>query len=60
MPTVWKTLSCSIEHCNRDINVVAHEVARVVMESELNCIWVDEPPSFILEHLVNDVILFGD
>jgi len=52
--------SCSIEHCNRDINVVAHEVARVVMESELNCIWVDEPPSFILEHLVNDVILFGD
>ena len=45
-------VSCSFDHCNRDINRVAHELARVAMESNLNCNWVDEPPRFILEHLV--------
>jgi hypothetical protein len=53
-------VSISIEHCNREANKVAHEVARLAMASKLSCNWVDEPPSFILEALVNDVTLFGD
>jgi hypothetical protein len=33
---------------------------REAMASKLSCNWVDEPSSFILEDLINDVILFGD
>ena len=46
----------SIEHCSREANKTAHELARRGMQTELNCNWDDEPPSFILESLMNDVI----
>jgi hypothetical protein len=52
--------SISIDHVHREANTVAHEIAREAMASKLSCNWVDEPPSFILEALVNDVTLFGD
>jgi ribonuclease HI len=45
----------SIEHCNREANQVAHELARVSFTSGNSCTWVDEPPRFILSKLVNDV-----
>jgi ribonuclease HI len=45
----------SIEHCNREANQVAHELARVSFTSSSSCTWVDEPPRFILSKLVNDV-----
>jgi len=58
---LWQEFtSISIEHCNREINKVAHEIARVAFQSKLSCNWVDEPPSFILASLVNDVMLFED
>ena len=50
----------AIEHCNREANRVADEIARVAITSESSCIWVDEHPSFILEALVNDVTVPGD
>jgi len=52
--------SISIEHCNRDINRVEHNLASLAVQSKHACIWVDEPPSFILEALVNDVTLFSN
>jgi hypothetical protein len=50
--------SISIEHCNRDMNRVAHNLANLAVQSKHVCIWIDEAPSFILEALVNDVTLF--
>ena len=50
--------SISIDHVHREANTVAHEIAREAMASKLSCNWVDEPPSFILEGLVNDVTIF--
>ena len=52
--------SVSIEHCNRYINRVEYNLASLAAQSKHACIWVDEPPSFILEALVNDVILFSN
>jgi ribonuclease HI len=44
-------------HCSRDVNMVAHEIARSCLISKISCNWVDEPPSFILERIVNDLIV---
>jgi hypothetical protein len=48
-------VSISLEHCNREANGVAHELARVASQEKMTCNWVTEPPSFILGALVNDV-----
>jgi ribonuclease HI len=45
----------SFKHCPREANEVAHEVARVCYSSKISCNWVDNPPSFLLEKLINDV-----
>jgi len=37
-----------IEHCNREANQAAHNLARRAMQCKQNCTWDDEPPSFIL------------
>jgi len=52
--------SIFIEHCNRDINRVEHNLASLAIQSKHACIWVDEPPSFVLKALVNDVTLFSN
>jgi ribonuclease HI len=58
---LWQDfISICIEHCNREANCVAHELASVAMQSKLSCNWVDEPPSFILGALVNDVTIIQD
>jgi hypothetical protein len=46
----------SFKHCPREANEAAHELARVCFASISFCNWVDEPPSFLLEKLINDVI----
>jgi hypothetical protein len=54
---VWSGLQMiSIEHCSGEANETVHELARRGMQMKLNCNWDDEPPSFILEFLMNDVI----
>ena len=46
------------EHCHREANVVAHELARFCFSQKVDCIWQDEAPSFILQFLLNDVNIF--
>jgi ribonuclease HI len=43
------------KYCPREANGVAHELARVCFSSKNSCNWVDEPPSFLLDKLINDV-----
>lgn len=55
---LWQDfVSICIDHCNREANCAAHELAREAMKSKLSCNWVDEPPSFILGALANDVTI---
>jgi ribonuclease HI len=49
----------SVEYCNREANQ-AHELARDAYISGFSCNWVDEPLSFILNKLANDVIVLSD
>jgi hypothetical protein len=50
----------NMEHCNREANQVAHEVAKNSFISNNSCILFDEPPTFLLSKLANDVILLSD
>jgi ribonuclease HI len=45
----------SFKHCPREANEAAHEVARVCFDSKISCNWIDNPPSFLVEKLINDV-----
>jgi hypothetical protein len=47
--------SVCFKHCLREANQTAHELARDSFPSKSSCNWDDEPPSFILNCLVNDV-----
>jgi ribonuclease HI len=47
--------SVSFKSCPREANQVAHEIARFSFLNNQTCNWVDEPPSFILDRLINDV-----
>jgi hypothetical protein len=47
-----------IEHCDREANQVAHELAQKTFISKDFCTWVDSPPIFIFHALSNDVTLF--
>jgi ribonuclease HI len=58
---LWQDFkSISIDHCNRDINRAAHNLASLAIQSKNSRIWIDETPSFIIEALVNDVTLFSN
>ena len=42
---LWQDFEAiSIEHCDQEANMVAHEIARVALSLKDNCIWGDEPP----------------
>jgi hypothetical protein len=41
--------------CPREANEVAHEIAWFCFASKTSYKWVNKPPSFILEKLINDV-----
>jgi hypothetical protein len=45
----------SFHHYPREANEVAHELARECFSAKISCYWVDEPPSFILDKLINDL-----
>uniref|UniRef100_A0ACD5Y819 Uncharacterized protein n=1 Tax=Avena sativa TaxID=4498 RepID=A0ACD5Y819_AVESA len=45
------------EKCQRKANGVAHELARHSFLTHSDCIWDDEPPSFLLPSIINDVTL---
>jgi hypothetical protein len=44
-------------HYHREVNKVAHEIARSCFESSISCNWVDEPPSFLSQLLLDDVTI---
>ena len=44
-------------HCLRDANTVVHELARDSFLNKSSCNWDDDPPSFLLNSLTNDVTL---
>ena len=48
---------CAIEYCNRETNEVAHLLARTSLAEKASCTWADEPPSFIVAALADDVSL---
>jgi hypothetical protein len=50
----------SIEHCRREANQVAHNLARRARQYKQNCTWVDEPPSFVLDSLMNNVTILNE
>ena len=48
------------KHCSRKANQTAHEIARFSFLNDLSCNWVEEPPGFLLNKLVNDVTIVDD
>ena len=49
----------AIEHTSREANQVAHELARQAMLRKENCIQDDDPSSFIVHLLSNDVTILN-
>jgi ribonuclease HI len=45
------------KYCSREANKVADEIARFCFQSGNSCNWVDEPPSFILQTIIDDVTI---
>ena len=45
----------TVQHCNREANRVAHNLARNAFDSNLSYCWDGEPPSFIMVDVINDV-----
>ena len=51
----WEEFAAiSISHCNRECNSVSHELARLALVEKSSFVWIDDPPSSILQLLVND------
>jgi len=50
----------TVYECGRQVFVNMYQHAmrfhELGMQTKLNCSWDDEPPSFILEFMMNDVI----
>ncbi|KAK3136312.1 hypothetical protein QOZ80_5BG0431460 [Eleusine coracana subsp. coracana] len=58
---MWRGLDdIVIEHCPREANKVAHELARHGFPLKSDCNWVDEPPSNCLGLLIDDVTIFDN
>jgi hypothetical protein len=49
-----------IEHYKREANQAAHNLARRAMQLKENCTWDNEPPSFILDLVANDVTILNE
>jgi hypothetical protein len=47
----------TFKHCSRETNKVAHYLARFSFDSKNSCNRVDEPPSYILSKLLDDVTI---
>jgi hypothetical protein len=44
-------------YVSREVNKVAHELAKDCFSRKILCNWIDEPPRFILDKLLNDVTI---
>ena len=50
----------TFNHCPREANGVADELARHSFADKNSCNWVDDPPRYLLDKLLNDVIVLND
>ena len=50
----------SISHCIRECNSVAHELARQALVGKSSLVWIDDPPTFILQMFVRDVTVLSN
>jgi ribonuclease HI len=58
---IWSEFQdISIEHCSREVNQVAHNLAKRAMQLKQTCTWIDEPLSFILDLLTNNVTILNE
>ena len=48
----------SVQHCKREANLLAHNLARYAFDSNSSIFWDCDPPSFIMPYVQNDVSLF--
>jgi ribonuclease HI len=53
-PLSKKYVDC-VDYATTIGNQVAHEIARFCFSNNISCNWIDEPPSFLLDRLINDV-----
>ena len=49
--------SVEFNHIPREAYKVAHEIARVCYVEKITCIWDDDPPSFLIGSLIDDVTI---
>lgn len=47
----------AFQHCLREANEVAHQLAKYVYQTKENFIWEGDPPSFLLPFVINDVTI---
>jgi ribonuclease HI len=47
----------AFQHCLREANVVAHQLAKYVYQTKENFIWEGDPPSFLLPFVIKDVTI---
>ena len=47
----------NLQHCPREANLVAHNIARFVFNSNNSVFWDDDPPNFIVKDVINDVTI---
>jgi hypothetical protein len=57
MSHVGATRNVDFSHWRRELNEIAHCIARECFNSKFFCSWIDEPPSFLLQTLLNNVTL---
>jgi hypothetical protein len=48
----------TFEHCYREADAVAHQLARYSSINRIDCIWTMTPLAFLFSNHINDVILF--
>jgi hypothetical protein len=46
-----------VQHCSREANGASHRLARISFEKNENFFWDGDPPSFLLDTLLNDVTI---
>jgi hypothetical protein len=49
------SMQVNFNHCRREANMVAHNMARMVYEMRSSISWKDHPPDFILPFVIKDM-----
>lgn len=49
--------SIEFKHQPREANGLAHYLARFSYDAKRSCEWINDPPDFLLSHVIHDVTL---